>query len=206
MAWVAAQNERTRQALDARPDRGRWHERLVALAGRAGRRTGCRLAGDRVFTLERVPAAGPVRAVRPLGRSIRRSPRRGCCSTRPALAADATAAIDWYHPSPDGRLVAYGASEGGDERSVLRVLDVDTGEHLADEIPDTRAASVGWLPDGSRLLYTRYPAGDEYHRMVYGHTLGSPWADDALVWGDLPDPEAWPDVSVAATAATCSST
>ena len=29
--WVAAQNEHTRQALDARPDRGTWHERLVAL-------------------------------------------------------------------------------------------------------------------------------------------------------------------------------
>ena len=29
--WVAAQNEHTRQALDARPDRGAWHERLVAL-------------------------------------------------------------------------------------------------------------------------------------------------------------------------------
>ena len=35
--WVAAQNARTRQALDARPDRGWWHERLVAADAAAGR-------------------------------------------------------------------------------------------------------------------------------------------------------------------------
>src|SRR5580765_8928114 len=55
-AWVAAQNVRTRQALDARPDRSRWHERLVALLG-AGVSSGCRVAGDRVFALERAGGA-----------------------------------------------------------------------------------------------------------------------------------------------------
>ena len=29
--WVAAQNAHTREALDARPERAVWHERLVAL-------------------------------------------------------------------------------------------------------------------------------------------------------------------------------
>ena len=32
--------------------------------------------------------------------------------------------------------------------------------------------------DASGFLYTRYPAGDEYHRMVYAHTLGADWHDD----------------------------
>ena len=50
-------------------------------------------------------------------------------------AADAAVAIDWYHPSPDGGLVAYGTSEGGDERSTLRLIDVDTGEHRAGRDP-----------------------------------------------------------------------
>ena len=52
--WVAAQNEHTRQALDARPDRGWWHERLVALMqlpvvdGRAGpRRPTCSASSAR---------------------------------------------------------------------------------------------------------------------------------------------------------------
>src|SRR3954451_8741250 len=52
VAWVAAENERTREALDARPDRLRWHERLVALMQlpTAG---GCQVRGERLFVLER---------------------------------------------------------------------------------------------------------------------------------------------------------
>ncbi|MDQ1425933.1 MAG: prolyl oligopeptidase, partial [Acidimicrobiaceae bacterium] len=192
-AWVAAQNDRTRQALDARPDRGRWHERLVALLG-APVSIGCRIAGDRVFALERAGGADQHRLV---VRSATDAAAPTSVLVDPAtLAADAAAAIDWYHPSPDGRLVAYGVSEGGDERSRLKVLDVDTGVHLADEIPDTRAASVGWFPDATGFLYTRYPVGDEYNRRVYEHHLGTPWVDDALVWDDLPNPQAWADVQV----------
>src|SRR5205085_1539180 len=73
------------------------------------------------------------------------------------LTGDPTAAIDWYHPSPDGRLVAYGLSREGDENSTLHVLDVETGEELRDRIPNTRACSLAWLPDGSAFAYTRYP-------------------------------------------------
>jgi prolyl oligopeptidase len=193
IAWAAAQNHRTRQALDARPERATWHERLVALLG-ARVSTGCRLAGDRVFTLER---SGGQAQFALFVRSAVDGGQPGRLVLDPSgRADDAAVAIDWYHPSRDGRLIAYGASEGGDERSTLRVLDVDTGEHLDDVIPETRAASVGWLPDATGFLYTRYPEGDEYHRRVYAHTLGADWHDDPLVWDDLPTPESWCDVGV----------
>jgi prolyl oligopeptidase len=193
VAWGAAQNDRTRQALDPRSERARWLERLVALLG-ARVSTGCHLAGDRVFTLER--AGGQAQFTLAV-RSASDPADGGRLVLDPSsLAADAAVAIDWYHPSPDGRLVAYGTSEGGDERSTLRIIDVDSGEHLGDTIPETRAASVGWLPDASGFLYTRYPEADEYHRMVYSHSLGADWHDDPLVWGELPTPESWPDVRV----------
>jgi prolyl oligopeptidase len=190
-AWVVAQNERTHQALGSRPDRAAWHERLVALLG-AAVSTGCHLAGDRLFALER-------RDGRPQFSLVVRSASDPAAPPRtlidPAeLSADGTVAIDWYHPSLDGSRVAYGVSEGGDERSVLHVLDVETGEVLADRIPETRAADVGWAHDTGSFLYTRYPEGDEYHRMVYEHRLGDDWHDDPLVWGELPTPEAWPSV------------
>ena len=155
---------------------------------------GCQLAGDRVFALER---AGGQAQFALVVRSAVDDATPGQVVLDPSeLAADAAVAIDWYHPSRDGRFVAYGTSEGGDERSTLRVIDVDTGALLPDEIPDTRAASVGWLPDAGGFLYTRYPEGDEYHRMVYAHSLGTDWHDDPLVWGELPTPESWPDVTV----------
>jgi prolyl oligopeptidase len=193
VAWTAAQNDRTRQALDARPDRARWHERLVALLG-ARVSTGCRLAGERVFTLERWGRQAQF-ALQVRSAVDRSEPARTLLDPS-GLAADAAVAIDWYHPSRDGRLVSYGTSEGGDERSVLRVLDVEAGRPLDDRIPETRAASVGWLPDGDGFLYTRYPEGDEYHRMVYAHALGTDWHDDPLVWDALPTPESWCDVTV----------
>ena len=193
-AWVDAQNERTRAALDglgARPELRRRLERLLRLPLVGGPR----LAGDRVFTLER--GGDRDQAV------LRARDRRGDGEARTLLdpsgdAADAAVAIDWYHPSPDGRLVAYGTSEGGDERSTLRVLDVDTGDHLPDLIPHCRAASVAWLPDGSAFAHTRYPADSEYYRHVVWHPLGADPATDEVLWGDadVPDETAWPDVSL----------
>ena len=113
-----------------------------------------------------------------------------------ARSGDATSAIDWFHPSRDGRYVAYGTSASGDERSTLRIIDVETGDHLTDEIPNTRAASVGWLPDGSAFAYTRYATGGDYDRHVFWHHLGTEWTDDEVLFDALPDPTAWPDVSV----------
>jgi prolyl oligopeptidase len=117
------------------------------------------------------------------------------------LSADATSALDWTYPSPDGRLLAYGVSEGGSEKSTLRVLDVDTGRDLPDVIPFTRASSVEWRPDNSGFFYTRYPepgtvpAGEEnYHRRVYRHVLGRDWRSDPLVFGEGREPEDWPSV------------
>jgi prolyl oligopeptidase len=191
--WVAAQNERTRAALDGLPDRNRWHGRLRALLAAPMSRS-CRVARDRVFSLERAGGA-PQYALVVRSSVDAGSPARVLIDPA-GLTTDATTAIDWYYPSPDGGLVAYGMSEGGDERSVLRVVDVSSGQHLPDEIPETRAATVGWLPDSSAFLYTRYPEGEEYGRRVYEHPLGAPWSADALVWGDLPTPEAWADVQV----------
>jgi len=114
-----------------------------------------------------------------------------------------TSAIDWYEPSPDGGLVAFGTSSGGDERSTLRVLDVVSGSLLTDALPHTRAASVAWLPDASGFAYTRYPdpavVGDEeagYHRTVWWHRLGDAVEGDEPCFTDLPDKEAWPEVSL----------
>jgi prolyl oligopeptidase len=120
-----------------------------------------------------------------------------------ARGRDGTTALDWYYPSPDGRLVAFGVSEGGSEMSTLRLLEVDTRRELELAIPWTRACSLAWLPDASGFYYTRYPepgsvaAGEEnYRRRVFLHALGSPWQDDSLVFGADRPPEDWPTVEL----------
>lgn len=119
-----------------------------------------------------------------------------------AIDAAGTTALDWYYPSHDGRLLAYGLSENGSEQSVLHVRDVGRGEDLPDLIPRTRAASVAWLPDGSGFYYTRYPAPGEvpadeeqYHRAIHFHPLGADPAADPLVMRPARK-EYWPGVSI----------
>ena len=198
-AWVGAQNDHTRAVLDALPGREAILGRLTGLL-RTGSSVACAVAGERVFSLERWGHHD--QAVLVVRSALRPGMARSLVDPV-AVGGDSTAAIDWYHPSPDGRLVAYGLSTNGDERSTLRVLDVGSGGHLPDVIDDTRAASVAWAPDGSAFAYTRYPHEGEvpdeerdYWRKVYWHVLGTDTARDPLVWGDLPDKTAWPIVSM----------
>jgi prolyl oligopeptidase len=185
--------------LSQLPGRGALHARLSALL-RVGSSIACTVAGDRVFSLERWgnhdQAALVVRPAKApgLARTIV-DPHR--------LTDDRTAALDWFHPSPDGKLVAYGVSSGGDERSTLYVHNVETDEPLTDQIPNTRAASVAWLPDNSTFAYTRYPEPTSvpeedrgYWRKVYWHRLGDRWRNDELLWDELPDKTAWANVSI----------
>ncbi len=78
-----------------------------------------------------------------------------------------------------------------------------TGARHPDTIPNTRAASVAWAPDGSGFAYTRYPLPGEvpddeldYWRKVFWHRLGDAVDRDEVVWDDLPDKTAWPNVSL----------
>jgi prolyl oligopeptidase len=199
--WVAAQNSRTRAVLDARPDRPALVERFGALyaAGRAGAPS---IRGGRLFSIDRwgdhEQAVLVVRDVH--GDAV---PAARPLLDPHALADDPTAALDWYSPSVDGRLVAFGTSLGGDERSTLGVVDVATGEVLADRIAHTRACSVAWAPDGRAFAYTRYPdpaaVGEEaaqYNRTVWWHVVGDAPGHDELVFGDLPDERAWASVDL----------
>ncbi|MFB8764827.1 prolyl oligopeptidase family serine peptidase [Nocardiopsis alba] len=108
-----------------------------------------------------------------------------------ALDPSGTTTLDSWSPSPDGRLLAYQLSEGGDEESLLRLMDVDSGELVDTPIDRTRYSPVAWLPDGSAFYYVRrlstdlVPEGEEsYHRRVYLHRLGTPAEEDAIVFGE----------------------
>ena len=186
--WVAEQNARTRQALDSSGSYDRWHERLLALMGLSIDWPDAR-RGDRLFASSRSGGqAQPILFV--TSATDLTAPRRVLLDPA-ALADDGAVALDWSEPSRDGKLLAYGLSEGGTENSTLQVMDVDTGQNLPDIIPNTRACSLSWLPDNSGFYYSRYPEGDQYNRKIYRHVLGQAWQHDELIFSDLPVPDAW---------------
>ena len=47
-----------------------------------------------------------------------------------SFSEDGTVALDWWFPSPDGSLLAYGKSASGSEKSTLYLRDVKAGKDL----------------------------------------------------------------------------
>ena len=111
--------------------------------------------------------------------------------------------LDAWQPDKEGRLLAYQLSEGGDEESLLRVIDVTTGSLADGPIDRCRYSNVAWLPGGKAFYYTRrlppeaVPDGEsQYHRRVYLHQVGAPADEDVLIFGEGRDKTDYYGVSV----------
>jgi len=120
-----------------------------------------------------------------------------------AIDPAGTTTLDDWSPSRDGRLLAYQLSEGGTEESVLRVIDVESGELVDGPIDRSKYSSVGWLPDGKAFYYVRRlapeaaPEGEsQFHRRVYLHRIGADPAEDVLVFGEGLEKTNYYEVSV----------
>ena len=117
-------------------------------------------------------------------------------------ASDSTITLFEWSASVDGRQVAYAVQDGGSDWRTIRVLDVDSGKVLGDEVKWARFTTLAWAPDGSGFFYNRFPepppgsafqAGVENHA-IYFHAVGTPQAEDRLVFA-TPEP-AGPDSPV----------
>ncbi len=111
--------------------------------------------------------------------------------------------LDHWQPDKEGRLLTYQLSSGGNEESLLRVLDVASGEVVDGPIDRCRYSGVAWLPGGKAFYYVRrlppqdVPDGEsQYHRRVYLHVVGTAPESDALVFGDGRDKTSYYSVGV----------
>ncbi|MCA1567141.1 MAG: prolyl oligopeptidase family serine peptidase [Acidobacteria bacterium] len=197
-AWTEAQNAHTRRALDAFAGRETINRRLSQLLSIGAVSAPDPRRGRYFFTRREGQQNQPALYVREGANGKDR-----VLLDPNALSADGTIALDWWYASHDGKRLAYGLSESGNEQSTLYVLDVDTGRNLKDRISFTRAASLAWLPAGDGFYYTRFPApgtvpkGEEnYHRRVFLHRLGDDPSKDAEVYRREDKPTEWPGVGL----------
>ena len=192
--WTDEQNTHTRRLLDGLPGRealrGQVKDLLqIGYVSAPSVRT-TRAGGQRYFHTKREGAQNqPTLYVRD---GVAGKDR--VLLDASALSEDGTTALDWWYPSRDGAIVAWGRSDSGSEESTLFLRDVGTGKELADKIERTRHASVAWMPDGKSFYYSRYPEagsvppGDEkYFSKIYLHVLGQDAKADKLVFGDHRD-------------------
>lgn len=98
--------------------------------------------------------------------------------------------LDSWQPSKEGDRIAYQLSVGGNEESLLHVMDVATGETIEGPIDRCRYSPVAWLPGGEAFYYVRRIAPEllpeserNFHRRVYLHRVGTPTDDDVLIFG-----------------------
>ncbi len=100
-------------------------------------------------------------------------------------------AVDYFVPSQDGTMVAYGISSGGSEDSVLHVVRTADGKDTSDKIDRAQFAGVSWMPGGDSFFYTRLQkmgAGaavtDKFENSrVFLHKLGDDPEKDRPIFG-----------------------
>jgi prolyl oligopeptidase len=184
-AWSVAQDALARSVLDASPGR-RWLAHTLKDLLSTGTVFPPVARGDRLFFLRRTgDQEHPVLIVREPDGTER------ALIDPAALSPDATVTLDFFVPSWEGDLLAYGLSEGGNEEAVLRVMDVATGAIVDGPIDRTRYSPLVWLPGGREFFFGRrlapdqVPAGDEmFFRRIYRHQVGTSTDHDVVVFGE----------------------
>ena len=113
------------------------------------------------------------------------------------LSPDGTVALSGLEVSPDGKLLAYSLSASGSDWQEWKVRDVQTGKDLSDDLKWVKFSGASWTRDGKGFFYSRYDEpkndalkGTNYFQKVYYHKLGTPQAEDVLVY-ERPDQKDW---------------
>jgi len=184
-AWVDAQNACTDAYLATLPDREAIAERLTTLWNferfgipqqRGGRYFYLRNDGlqNQAVLHVRETLDGPARVlIDPNGWS-----------------EDGATALSEWKPAEDGKQLVYAVQDGGSDWRTLRVIDVDAGATLPDEIRWVKFSALSWARNGAGFFYSRFPEPEEgaahqslnLNHAIYFHQLGTPQASDRLVY------------------------
>ena len=73
-----------------------------------------------------------------------------------AFSPDGTSSLTSLTVSGDGELVAYGVSEAGSDWTTFRLLNLPSGDDVADAAIQTKFSQAEWLPDHRSYVYTHF--------------------------------------------------
>ena len=196
-AWTAEQNKHSRTWLDARADRAGIAAKLTALYAKdTPSHSGLVSRPRRLFALKFQPPKQQ-RLLVTLASADDLASEKVVLDPN-ELEPKGQVAMDWFVPSPDGKLIAVCLSENGSEEGTLHFYRTESGELLPDRIArvqyPTGGGSAAWMPDSSGVFYTRYPHKGEkpeadlnFFQQVYFHQLGAPaTADEYSTGRDFP--------------------
>ena len=187
-AFLEAQNKHARAVLDRIPGRAALAARIRALDDTIVSVAALDVQGGRWFYLKTEP-----------GVEHRKLYLRDGPTGKERLLIDPQSlptpkgshlAIDYLFPSPDGRLLAYGLSAAGSEKTVLHILDVATGRVLPDSITRAQFPGVSWDGDNRAFFLNRLSAASDTNPAEryrnsrgYRHVVGRPSEEDEELLG-----------------------
>ena len=114
------------------------------------------------------------------------------------LSEDGTVALGSIAVSENGRYLAYSLSSSGSDWLEWKVRDIETGEDTVDHLQWSKFSGAAWSHDHQGFFYSRYdaPGADSqfeevnYFQKLFYHRLGTPQAEDILVY-ERPDQKEW---------------
>lgn len=115
-----------------------------------------------------------------------------------AWSKDGTVALGSTSFSDDGRYMAYSVADAGSDWNTWRILEVETGRLLDDELKWVKFSGAAWTSDHRGFFYGRYdapPPGAAFQKTnlnqkVYYHRVGTSQSQDVLVY-KRPDEPTW---------------
>jgi prolyl oligopeptidase len=192
-AWVKAQNDITRAYLDAIPERTEIEQRLTKIWNYERFSVPNHTAGKYFYMKNDGLQNQSVLYVADDYKSA------GKVLIDPNLwSKDGTVSLGSLDESDDAKYLAYGRQEAGSDWSTIYVMEVDSGKQLDDELKWVRWGNVVWNAEATGFYYVRYPEpeeGEQHQALavnpaIYYHELGSPQAEDVLVY-KRPDEPTW---------------
>ena len=192
-AWVKAQNKVTFKYLEGIRERDTIRDRLEELWN-FERTSAPRRVGDRYYFFRNTGLQN--QDVLMVTDSLDGEPRVVLDPNE--WSKDGTVALSGHSYSWDGRYLAYARSVAGSDWREWFVLDLTTGEQLADVLHWAKWTWPAWTVDNRGFFYSRFPEveeGAEYQALnmdqkVYYHRVGTDQALDVLVY-ERPDHPDW---------------
>lgn len=175
-AWTDLQNAHTRRVLDSLPGRKALENRLRELM-EVPSISAPGMYGSRYFYSRR--EGGQPQALHYVRDSLNGEDK--LLLDPQLIDPTGLTTVSWTAPSNDGALMAFGLYRSGDENSVLYVMEVASGDWLAEEIPG-KVSLTRWLEDGSGFYYRRLEdLEDPYSYTVKLHKLGTHHRQDRVL-------------------------
>jgi prolyl oligopeptidase len=190
LAWVKAQNQVTQNYLQQIPYRGKLKQRLEELYDYPKYSVPSRSGNYYLWSKNDGLQNQSVLYVQ---EGLEGTPRVLIDPNQ--LSADGTVQLAAGAASRDGRYFAYYLSSGGSDWQEGHVLEIETGNVLADRLQWLKITGLAWFRDG--FFYSRYDAPEDGHNLssrneghqVYYHRLGSQQSEDRLVYENKAYPQ-----------------